>query len=215
MYSKIIASIMSVILMIISVFNPNKGTFTVKFLNYDNSIISEMTVNKGNSVEPPENPEKSGEHFLGWQGNYINVEKNEVVKAIFDDEKNVFVISSTTGNIGDIVSILVRIDGRIKICGFDMTILYDSALELVSVDDDLDLDIISNTKAIDNGVILNFSSATNKTKPREIIKLNFKIKETTQDAVSVSADIKAVKEVSGNTIVDTPYAVVNGVVWVN
>ena len=34
--------------------------------------------------------------FLGWNGNYANVTKNESVVAVYDDSKNMFMVESVT-----------------------------------------------------------------------------------------------------------------------
>ena len=110
---------------------------------------------------------------------------------------------------------LVSIDGTVKTCGFDITIYYDNAiLELVSYDSDLDLDVVVNTEYLDNGILLNFSAATEKTKSREIIELTFRIKDTTADATSVSVEMTSVKEMDGSTIIDSTCEFVEGVVTI-
>ena len=153
--------------------------------------------------------------FLGWNGNYANVTKNESVVAVYDDSKNVFTVESATGSVGDTVTLLVSVDGTVKTCGFDITIYYDNAiLELVSYDSDLDLDVVVNTEYLDNGVLLNFSAATEKTKSREIIALTFRIKDTTADATSVYVEMTSVKEMDGSTIIDSTCEFVDGVVTI-
>lgn len=41
-------------------------TFKVRFLDYDNSVLSEQTVEYLNSAKIPENPERAGYVFTGW-----------------------------------------------------------------------------------------------------------------------------------------------------
>ena len=112
------------------------------------------------------------------------------------------------------VTVLVSVDGNVKTCGFDINILYDSSLELVSYDNDLDLDVVANTNAIQNGILLNFSSTTDKTRQRDIIELTFRVKNTTKEALPIVVTTNSVKEVSGSDIVDTQYSTVTGVVKV-
>ncbi|MBQ9320967.1 MAG: InlB B-repeat-containing protein, partial [Eubacterium sp.] len=121
---------------------PVEEGFTVTFVNYDDSVIATETVASGKSAKLPANPEKSGADFLGWSGNYANVTQDETIRAVYSDEKNVFVIDSASGSVGDTVTVLVSIDGKVKTCGFDINLFYDPALQLVSYDDDLDLDIV-------------------------------------------------------------------------
>ena len=196
--------------------NAPAATYTVTFYDYDGTtVLGTSSVAEGKAATPPTNPTKSGATFLGWNGNYANVTKNENVVAVYDDSKNIFTVESATGSVGDTVTLLVSVDGTVKTCGFDITIYYDNAiLELVSYDSDLDLDVVVNTEYLDNGVLLNFSAATEKTKSREIIALTFRIKDTTADATSVYIEMTSVKEMDGSTIIDSTCEFVDGVVTI-
>lgn len=207
--NRIIAILSSLLIL---VFGGVRVAYAVDFVNYDNTLISSSSASQDEFVTPPTNPQKSGVTFLGWSGNYYCVNNDETVKAIFSDEKNVIIVSNTSGRIGDTVKIIVKIDGRVKTCGLDLTINYDDGLELMSIDDDLDLDIVSNSNTGSNAIYLNFSSATDKTKSREIIELTFKVKETTKSALPIEVSVEAIKEISGNKVVDTEYVVVDGFV---
>ena len=191
-------------------------TYTVTFYDYDGTtILGTSNVAEGKTATLPANPSKAGANFLGWNGNFTNVRQNESVVAVYDDSKNIFTVESATGNIGDNVTLLVSIDGKVKTCGFDITIYYDNViLELVTYDSDLDLDVVVNTEYLDNGVLLNFSAATEKTKSREIIELTFRIKDTTADATSVYVEMTSVKEMDGSTIIDSTCEFVEGVVTI-
>lgn len=187
--------------------------YTVTFVDYDGTTIASKAVNSGATAELPTNPSKSGVTFLGWSGNYVNVTKNEIVTAVYSDTQNVFVVESTSGSIGDTITVLVSVDGSVKTCGFDFTLFYDDSLELVSYDDDLDVSIIVNDSLYANGIKLNFSDAKDKTKQRDIIELTFKIKDTTKSDLPIWIDMKEVFEVmSGGTIENASYAIINGVV---
>ena len=78
----------------------------------------------------------------------------------------------------------------------------------------LDLDVVVNAEYLDNGVLLNFSAATEKTKSREIIELTFRIKDTTSDATNVSVEMTSIKEMDGSTIIDSTCEFVEGVVTI-
>ena len=189
---------------------------TVIFYDYDGTtVLKSQEVNSGENATPPANPSKSGATFLGWNGNYANVSQNETLRAVYSDETNVIMVESASGSIGNTVTVLVSIDGKVKTCGFDINILYDSNLELVSYDDDMDLDLVVNTDAFENGMKLNFSSASDKTKQRDIIELTFRIKNTTKTLLPISISVNSIKEISGNNPVDTTYSVVYGVIAVN
>ena len=196
--------------------NAPTATYTVTFYDYDGTtVLGTSNVAEGKAATPPANPSKSGATFLGWNGNYANVTKKENFVAVYDDSKNIFTVESATGSVGDTVTLLVSVDGTVKTCGFDITIYYDNAiLELVSYDSDLDLDVVVNPEYLDNGVLLNFSAATEKTKSREIIALTFRIKDTTADATNVYVEKTSVKEMDGSTIIDSTCEFVDGVVTI-
>ncbi|HHU55984.1 MAG TPA: InlB B-repeat-containing protein [Acholeplasmataceae bacterium] len=61
--------------------------FTVKFLDYDDSIISEQSVNYGENAEAPENPVREGYGFTGWDKDYKNVKSDLVIKAKYEINK--------------------------------------------------------------------------------------------------------------------------------
>ena len=191
-------------------------TYTVIFYDYDGTtILKSQQVSSGANAAPPSNPSKAGASFLGWNGNYTNVEKNETLRAVYSDEKNVMIVESASGAVGSNVTVLISIDGIVKTCGFDINILYDPNLELISYDDDMDLDIVVNSDAFENGMKLNFSSASDKTRQRDIIELTFRIKNTAKTLLPVSISVNSIKEINANNPADTTSTIVNGVIAVN
>lgn len=48
-------------------------SYTVRFLDWDNSVISTQTITYGSNATPPPNPTRVGYTFSGWSGNYTNV----------------------------------------------------------------------------------------------------------------------------------------------
>ena len=189
--------------------------YTVTFVDWDGTVLKTESVASGKAATAPADPSRAGYTFSGWDKDFSSVTESITVTARYTSGKNVFTVESVAGAVGDTVTVLVSVDGEVKLCGFDMTLYYDNAvLELVSYDADLDLDIIVNADYLDNGVLLNFSAATEKTSYKEIISLNFRIKSTTANATSVTVEMTSVKELNGATIVDSAYDVVDGVVTI-
>ena len=60
---------------------PTSTTYTVRFLDWDNSVISTQTVTRGGSATPPSNPTRVGYDFTGWSGDYTNVTEDKVITA--------------------------------------------------------------------------------------------------------------------------------------
>lgn len=198
-----------------SIYKETRKKHTVTFVDYDGTtVLATQSVFENSCAEPPENPTKQGTSFLGWSGNYMNVCKDEIVKAVYTDDKNVFTVSNTSGIVGDTVTVLVSVDGSVNICGFDLSIYYDSNLELVSYDEDLELDVVANANKLENGIILNSSANSNKTKQRDIIEMTFRIKDKANGTLPVRISVTSAKEVFGKLINDTEYNVVNGAVYV-
>ena len=190
--------------------------FSVTFVDNDGAtVLKQSKVTFGGSANAPVAPNKDGLRFLGWSGNYIHINQNESVRAVYSDDKNVIKATSTNGHVNDVVTVLVSLEGAVKTCGFDMDIMYDPSLELVSYDDDLDLDIITNTGRYENGMKLNFTATSDKTKQRDIIELNFKIKASASDKLPINISIKSMKEIINNNPLNTEYTIINGVVSVN
>ena len=192
----------------------SSNSHTVTFNNYDGSVLKTQNVLTGDNATPPTPPVKNGATFFGWSGRYVNVQQDSVVTEIFSDDKNVIQVTNASGNIGDTVTVMVDIDGVVKTCGFDFDIIYDPALELISYDADLDLDIVVNANAITNGIKLNFSSATDKTKQRDIIELTFKIRDTSKAYLPINISMNSIKEVNDSTLVDSMYSIIGGLVAV-
>lgn len=192
--------------------------YSVVFYDYDGTtILKTQKVANGETAVPPTNPTKSGASFLGWSGKYDNVTQDETVRAIYSDEKNVFIVSPSAITSSNTVDVLVSIDGKVKTSGFDFNLFYDSNLELVSYDDDLDLDIIATPKTAQNRIRLNFSSISDREKQRDIIQLTFKIKDTTKKNLPISIVINSIKELYNNNPINTNYVIVNNIVngWFN
>lgn len=189
-------------------------TYQVTFVDYDGTTLKTETVKQNEDAVAPVNPSKDGAEFLGWTGNYSNVTKDETVRAVYSDEKNVILVHSVSGKADDSVTVLVEITGVVKACGFDFDMFFDSNLELVSYDNDLHLDVVFNADAYEHGVSLNFSSTTDKVKAREIVALTFQINKSASGALPIEVNMNSIKELDGNRIVDTNYVLVNGIVTI-
>jgi len=191
-------------------------TYTVTFVDYNGSTIATRKVNSGADVTPPAAPSKSGATFLGWTGNYANVKKDETVRAVYSDEKNVIIAHSDSGTAGGTVTVLFEITGKVKACGFDFAIFYDEALEIVDYDNDLDLDVVFNEAAYDHGALLNYSGTSDKTKQRDIIEITFKISDIATGSLPITFEMNSIKELdSSDNYIDTEYVLVNGVITVD
>lgn len=51
-------------------------TYTVRFLDWNDTVLDTQTINHGSSATPPPNPTRDGYTFTGWSGDYTNVTAN-------------------------------------------------------------------------------------------------------------------------------------------
>ena len=58
-------------------------TYTVRFLDYDDTELKSETVNHGDSATPPANPSRVGYDFSGWEGTYTNITSDVDIKATY------------------------------------------------------------------------------------------------------------------------------------
>lgn len=56
-------------------------TYTVRFLDWDNSVISTQTVPRGGSATAPPNPTRYGYTFTGWDKSFTNITANTDIHA--------------------------------------------------------------------------------------------------------------------------------------
>lgn len=71
---------------------------------------------------------------------------------------------------------MVSLEGQPKLCDFQMELSFDNKiLQLIEIDDQLDMDIVSNGIQERGIVKLNFSRAKNATKGGSLIDTTFKV----------------------------------------
>ena len=68
----------------VTVYDP----YTIRFVNEDGSLLSEQKVGRGESANPPVNPEKTGYSFVKWDGTFQNVKADATVTAVY--KKNIY-----------------------------------------------------------------------------------------------------------------------------
>lgn len=66
-------------------------TYDVQFTDWDGTVLSEQTVERGAKAEAPVPPIREGYFFLGWDNDFSSVTCNLVVTAMYDPEATVTV----------------------------------------------------------------------------------------------------------------------------
>lgn len=59
-------------------------TYTVKFVDYDGSIIDNQIVKEGEDAVAPADPIRDGYNFVGWDTDFTDVRSNLTVKAMYE-----------------------------------------------------------------------------------------------------------------------------------
>lgn len=69
-------------------YTPVKGVYdyTVRFLDWDGTVLKTQVVKQGGSATPPANPARNGWNFLGWVGTYTNISSNQDVYASYEEQ---------------------------------------------------------------------------------------------------------------------------------
>lgn len=77
------------LLLMVSCFSENEEEdiyYTVTFIGFDKSVIKEEIVKKGENATPPEPLDISGYLFVKWDKDFLNVETDLTVEAIYQEE---------------------------------------------------------------------------------------------------------------------------------
>ena len=62
-------------------------TYSVKFYNWDGTVLSEQTVSEGKTATLPENPEREGYDFIGWDNSIANIKEDVELNPIFEKKQ--------------------------------------------------------------------------------------------------------------------------------
>lgn len=157
---------------------PSGGYRQVTFLDHDGTVLSEQSVLSGQTAAPPVVDGREGYIFAGWDGDYSKVYEHCAFTALYipDDSPNVFTVSSADGAVGEEVVVSVALSGAVRLCGYDMNLVYDnSVLELVSLDSELSMDVLANPIVKEGRVKFNFGSRIERTNGGGIMDITFRV----------------------------------------
>ena len=62
-------------------------TYSVKFYNWDGTVLSEQTVSEGKTATLPENPVREGYDFIGWDNSIANIKEDVELNPIFEKKQ--------------------------------------------------------------------------------------------------------------------------------
>lgn len=61
--------------------------YSVKFYNWDGTILSEETVAEGKTATLPQNPEREGYDFIGWDNSVANIKEDVEINPVFEKKQ--------------------------------------------------------------------------------------------------------------------------------
>jgi len=153
---------------------------TVNFIDWDGSFYSTQQVAFGYDAILPGNPTRTGYIFTGWNGDYKTVTEDRTIFAQYipDNLSNIFTIASTTGTIGNEVTVTLQLKGQVNVVSFNLMLYYDmDALQFVRSSGGLRP--VVNGETVPGLVQIGYAGADNEKDPTDIVNLVFKIKDTT------------------------------------
>lgn len=192
--------------------------YTVNYIDADGTVLSTQTILEGSDATAPSSPTMSGMTFCGWSSSGENITCNTDIVAQYVDasKDNVFKVSNVQGNVGDIVTTSIYLDGIVKTCGFDMRLNYDSdVLEFVSTNADWNLDIVAHHVENESLIKFNYGSSKNRTKKAKVIEVSFRIKDTTVSETTLGiqqVEVIAADETNNDEPTKVNHTLIDGVV---
>ncbi|MDW2797977.1 InlB B-repeat-containing protein, partial [Clostridium boliviensis] len=76
----------------------------VTFKDWDNSVLSEQTIDYGQDAVPPE-PERAGYRFIGWDKSYKDIQGDTVITAQYEIVSKTLTLDSNGGRLSDQLTI--------------------------------------------------------------------------------------------------------------
>ena len=105
----------------------SSGSYTVRFIDNDGSLLSEQYIAPGKSAVPPQNPIRDGYAFSGWNGTYTNVMSDQTVMARYEvDQTPTITVSEASAVPGaGNVAVTISIRNNPGILGMSLKLDYD------------------------------------------------------------------------------------------
>lgn len=66
------------------IIDPETLKVTVKFIDWNDEVLKEVRLAKGESAEPPRDPVREGYIFIGWRGSFENVQEDVEILAQYE-----------------------------------------------------------------------------------------------------------------------------------
>ena len=109
--------------------------YTVTFVDYDGNKIKEEKVEEGSKATAPNNPNREGYDFIGWDKEFNNITKDIIITALYEkNNKPKFIVDNVEAKAGDEqVKVAIKLEKNPDISSIALTITFDNSLTLTSV----------------------------------------------------------------------------------
>lgn len=220
LYVAIAVILLGAITIGILLLRPDQAVFyNVTFQDFDRTVLKTESVEAGKAATPPDDPQREGYTFIGWNKGFSSVDKDIVITAEYlritdalfkvdtvvaaDDNKKVEVNVSVTNNPG--------------ILGMVFSVNYDEgALKLIDCQNGVTLSALAfqePSRLISDCNFVWYGSETGEVMDGEMLILTFKIAENAEPGtypISISWNDNAIYD-SNSDMID-PTAIQGGIV---
>ena len=171
------------------------NTFSVVFQDAEGNVLKTEEIQKGEDATPPEEPEKDGYQFVGWNYDYEDVQTDITVVPVFEEiTEPTLVVKKVTAKAGDKVEVPISLQNNPGFLGMVVNIQYnEDALTLTEVSNGSLLEgyMFTPPKNMKSGcnAAWNITDIPEDIDDGEILVLHFKVSDKTHTgtySVSVS-----------------------------
>lgn len=171
---------------------PDKKTYTVTFIDYDDTILAERKVVAGEGAAPPEIPKHIGYIFKEWDKDYTEITEDTTVRAVYDrDTTPSIIVGDVEVNAGTKdVDVPVYINANPGVLGMTLLLQFDDEkLNLVNaVNGDAVKDVLTMTcsKNLKSDCKFTWDGqeiSGNDIRDGTIVVLSFKLKDSVEPGV--------------------------------
>ena len=78
---------------------PPKEKYLIRFIDWDDTVLLETTLEEGEDIVPPENPTREGYTFIGWDKEFSKASQNLDIKAVYERNKYLIRFYDGSGNL--------------------------------------------------------------------------------------------------------------------
>ena len=196
--------------------------YTVTFVDYNGTILSEQSVEKGKAATAPADPARAGYTFIGWDKSFDNITGALTVTAQYEEntvsyDEPTFVVGNVTANAGDTVELTIDIAENPGILGMVFSVSFDdTALTLTGCENGAALSKLTlqkPSKYESGSNYVWYASETGEIMDGSVLTLTFKVSDTASGTypITLTYDDGSIYNASYDTV--SP-AIVNGSITV-